>query len=174
MTEVLIGLGSNIEPWSNLREAWQRLESALGSMHASPVYRSPPLGYEGPDFLNLVARFDSDASPAAIEAVLSAIERAGGRSKCERTGSRTVDLDLLLCGPCVDPGQRLPRDDVLRYPFVLAPAVDLAPDLRHPVTGVRLADAWRAMAPTVTNLERVGVLDEPPPTSRCSDRRRPR
>lgn len=162
MTEVLVGFGSNIEPEANLRSALDRLRREFGPLRVSDVYRSPALGFTGPDFLNLVALFDSNAGPAAVEAVLSAVERAGGRDD-ERSGSRTLDLDLLLYGACVDAGQRLPREDVLLYPFVLAPLVDLVPDLRHPVTGVRLADAWAAKAacerPELTRVELAQARD---------------
>jgi len=156
MTEVLVGFGSNIEPEANLRSALERLDREFGPLRVSGVYRSPALGFAGPDFLNLVVLFDSTAGPAAVEALLSTVERAGGRDN-KGGRSRTLDLDLLIYGARVDASQRLPRDDVLRYPFVLAPLVELVPELRHPVTGVRLADAWAAMAarerPVLTRVE---------------------
>lgn len=145
MSDVLVGFGSNIDPEVNLRSALDRLGREFGSLRVSGVYRSPALGFEGPDFLNLVVQFGCTAGPAAVEVVLSAVERVGGRDE-DRGGSRTLDLDLLIYGARVAADERLPRDDVLRYPFVLAPLVDLVPDLRHPVTGVRMADAWAAMA----------------------------
>lgn len=40
------------------------------------------------------------------------------------------------------PELTLPREDVQRYAFVLRPLAELAPALRHPVTGRRLADMW--------------------------------
>jgi 2-amino-4-hydroxy-6-hydroxymethyldihydropteridine diphosphokinase len=106
-----------------------------------------------------VVAFSSDAGPEAIDELLSAIEHAGGR--VSRGGSRTLDLDLLICGAAVDAGRRLPREDVLRYPFVLAPLAELAPALRHPVTGMAIGDAWRLLAATEPPLTRLGPLQSP-------------
>jgi len=117
----------------------------VGPLERSPVYQSPAWGFTGPDFLNMVVGFDTDRDPESIEAVLSALETERGRNQRQRSGSRELDLDLLLFGRRVDAGRRLPRADVLRYPFVLAPLADIAPGLIHPVTGQTLADAWRAM-----------------------------
>ena len=59
----------------------------------------------------------------------------------------------------MDAARRLPRADVLEYPFVLAPLAEIAPDLVHPVTGVPLKDAWTKMAGRVDALRRIGSLD---------------
>ncbi len=145
MHDVYVGVGSNIDPEANLHRAIQSLSAEFGDVDCSNVYRSPALGFSGPDFLNLVLRFSTDATPMAIEEALSRIERAGGRSDLSRSGSRTLDLDLLLYAARVAATDRLPREDILRYPFVLAPLNDLAPDLPHPLNGVSVARALEEM-----------------------------
>lgn len=159
MFDVYVGLGSNIEPEANLRGAVHRLGAELGPLECSSVYRSPPYGFSGDDFLNMVVRFSSAAGPAGVETVLTRLEDAAGRSP-ERAGSRTLDLDLLLYGARVDARARLPRADVLEYPFVLAPLAELAPAARHPVTGRPLADAWAGMAARGEPLTLVGPLSD--------------
>lgn len=144
MIEVFVGCGSNIEPEQNLRWAVAAMRRRFGEIRLSRVYRSPAFGFDGPDFLNLVAGFSADAPPAAIAAGLSALENERGRREGGRWSSRTLDLDLLLAGAAVNPRLKLPRVDVLRYPFVLAPLAELAPNLAHPVTGERIAVAWSA------------------------------
>lgn len=146
MPEVYVGCGSNIAPVRHLRWALTELERHFGRLERSSVYRSPAYGFDGPDFLNLVVGFAAASGADAIEAVLSALETARGRLAGARSGSRTLDLDLLLYGARVDPARRLPRTDVLRYPFVLAPLAEIAPGLRHPVTGVTMQAAWQAAA----------------------------
>lgn len=141
MPEVFVGLGSNIEPGRNLRWALTALERHFGTLLCSGVYRSPAYGFAGPEFLNMVVGFDTALDVDAVEAVLSELENARGRDPADRSGSRTLDLDLLLAGGRVDPLRRLPRADVLRYPFVLAPLAEIAPDLVHPVTGIAMAQA---------------------------------
>ena len=156
--DVYIGLGSNIAPARHLRAACDQLARELGPLEHSSAYRSPPHGFSGDDFLNSVARFSSRAAPAEIEAVLSRIEDRAGRS-ADRGGSRTLDLDLLLYGQRVAPAERLPRGDVLAYPFVLAPLAEIAPDVVHPVTGERFAAAWRRMAARQPRLTRIGPVE---------------
>jgi 2-amino-4-hydroxy-6-hydroxymethyldihydropteridine diphosphokinase len=143
MPEVLVGCGSNIEPARNLRWALDELEGRFGRLLCSGVYRSPAFGFSGPDFLNLVVGFRAGPDADAVETALSELENLRGRGSNDRCGSRTLDLDLLLFGQRVDPGRRLPRVDVLCYPFVLAPLAEIAPALVHPVTGQTIGEAWR-------------------------------
>jgi 2-amino-4-hydroxy-6-hydroxymethyldihydropteridine diphosphokinase len=145
--DVYVGVGSNIEPATYLRRALESLRGRFPGLRASSVFRSPAWGFSGDDFLNMVVTFPSAAGAVDVERILSATEDQGGRErKAGRFNARTLDLDLLLYGQRVDPALRLPREDVLRYPFVLAPLAELAGSLTHPVTGVRVAVAWARMA----------------------------
>ena len=93
--------------------------------------------------------------------MLTRIEDAGGRVRSEaRFAARSLDLDLLAYGACVAPELRLPREDILRYPFVLAPLAEIAPGFRHPVAGVHAIDAWEAMAASHPELCRLGRLQD--------------
>jgi len=161
MVDVYVGAGSNIEPERYLRLAVSALEERFGRIRCSNVYRSPSYGFQGADFLNMVFAFSTAGGPDDVERELYDIEYEGGRiRRTERFSSRTLDLDLLLFGQAVDAPRRLPRDDVRRYPFVLAPLAELAPALRHPLTGAELADEWRAMRERGgITLERLGPLD---------------
>jgi 2-amino-4-hydroxy-6-hydroxymethyldihydropteridine diphosphokinase len=107
----------------------------------------------------MVAGFCADVGVDALEQTLSALENARGRGAGERSGSRSIDLDLLLFGERVDAARKLPRTDVLAYPFVLAPLAEIAPELVHPVTGIRLGAAWETMAGAAAALRLVGALD---------------
>jgi 2-amino-4-hydroxy-6-hydroxymethyldihydropteridine diphosphokinase len=160
MAEVYVGVGSNVRPEHHLRSAIGSLGPHFGRLRCSPVYQSPPYGFVGDDFLNLVVTFDSDLAPAAIESILSAAEDASGRPQDgRRSGPRTLDLDLLLCGARVDAEQRLPRPDILLYPFVLAPLFDVAPQLVHPVTGITVGEAWHSMRTLHPRLRSRGAFE---------------
>ena len=141
MPEVFVGCGSNIEPERHLLWALRELEKEFGPLRCSGVYRSAAYGFEGPDFLNMVVGFSTGRPVDAVEGVLSDLETQCGRGVDKRSGSRTLDLDLLLFGQRVDPAWRLPREDVLRYSFVRIPLAELAPELRHPVTGMAIGSA---------------------------------
>jgi 2-amino-4-hydroxy-6-hydroxymethyldihydropteridine diphosphokinase len=160
LPRVYVGAGSNSEPRARLRAAVAALERAFGPVRRSAVYRTAAVGMPASDYLNLVVAFDSDLRPAAVKAALVAIEAAAGRQRdAVPSAVCVVDLDLLLYGARVDAPCRLPHPDVLRRAFVLAPLADVAPELRHPVTGEPVASAWRRLAESATAIENVGGLE---------------
>ena len=159
MTDVYIGVGSNIDAERNITSAIDVLQERMGVVELSCTYRNPPVGFDGDDFLNLVLRLQSDAGPVAVEKVLSEIERYAGRARTgQDSGPRSLDLDLLLYGSLIDAELRLPHEDVLKYPFVLRPLAELAPTLTHPITGIPVAQSWLEMALTNPSLSDVGPL----------------
>jgi 2-amino-4-hydroxy-6-hydroxymethyldihydropteridine diphosphokinase len=140
--DVYVGIGSNIEPEYALLSGVEAMRAQFGELCISPVYRSPALGFEGDDFLNVVVCFRSGLDADAIETRLNGIEHSGNFSHNGRFAPRGLDCDLLMYGSRVDASRRLPRDDVLRYPFVLGPLADIAPQLRHPLDGRSMAEHW--------------------------------
>ena len=145
MTVVFLGLGSNIEPEVNLRLAIAELRRRFGEVETSPVYSSAAHGFDGPEFLNLVAKIQTVVAPAALHSELEEIHAMAGRQRgCDKYFSRRLDIDLLLYGQeCIDkPPLRVPRKDILEYSFVLKPLADIAPDYRHPGTGKTMAQHW--------------------------------
>jgi 2-amino-4-hydroxy-6-hydroxymethyldihydropteridine diphosphokinase len=159
VTDVYIGVGSNIDAERNITSAIDVLQESMGVVEPSCTYRNPPVGFDGDDFLNLVLRLHSDAGPVAVEKILNEIERCAGRARTgQGPGPRSLDLDLLLYGSLVDAELRLPHKDVLKYPFVLRPLAELAPTLAHPITGILVAQSWLEMAATKPPLTAVKPL----------------
>jgi len=159
--DVYVSAGSNVAPEENLRRACRELRSRFGSIDVSSVYRNPPVGFTGDDFLNLVLRFRTDEPPAAIIAELERLQALAGRVRgSARFAPRTLDLDLLLYGSAVllEPPIRVPREDIGKYSFVLGPIAELAPELRHPLTGETMAGMWAKFDRARHPLERVGDL----------------
>ncbi len=161
MATVYLGLGSNIDPESNLRLAARELRIRYGELRFSEVYRSAAVGFDGPEFLNLVAAMESDDQPAAIHEQIEQIHELAGRHRDEeQLSSRALDIDLLMVDDLIldEPPLRLPRADILDYDFVLRPFSELAPELIHPVSGKTLAEHWRAFAAASRPLTRVSVV----------------
>jgi 2-amino-4-hydroxy-6-hydroxymethyldihydropteridine diphosphokinase len=159
--DVYVSAGSNVAPEENLRLACRELRKRFGSIDVSSVYRNPPVGFVGDDFLNLVLRFRTDEPPAAIIAELERLHALAGRVRASaRFAPRTLDLDLLLYGSAVlpEPPIRVPREDIGEYGFVLGPIAELAPELRHPLTGETMAGMWANFDKRRHPMERVGDL----------------
>ena len=146
MARVYLSLGSNIDATDNIRLGIRELEKRFGELRTSNIYRSLAVGFDGPDFLNLVAAAQTSMSPEAIHDEIETIHRLAGRSRTtEKFASRPLDIDLLLYDDLVldEPPLHLPRSDILEYSFVLKPLVELAPEVVHPLTGKTLAWHWQ-------------------------------
>jgi 2-amino-4-hydroxy-6-hydroxymethyldihydropteridine diphosphokinase len=158
---VYLGLGSNIDAEKNLRLAMGELRRLFGALTVSPVYRSTAVGFDGPDFLNLVVALATDSAPLDVLQEIERIHEMAGRSRGpDKYSSRPLDIDLLLYDDRVDPSPplRLPRRDILEYGFVLRPLADIAPDLVHPVTGRTIGEHWRAFDRGCHPLTPIGVI----------------
>ena len=161
MATVYVGLGSNIDPEFNLHLGIRELRERYGELGLSAVYRSKAVGFEGEDFLNLVACFESNESPGSICEEIELIHNLTGRDRDSgKWESRPLDIDLLLYNDLVidEPPVRVPRKDVLEYSFVLRPLAELAPDLVHPVTGKAMLKHWQEFDAASHPLDVVGVI----------------
>jgi 2-amino-4-hydroxy-6-hydroxymethyldihydropteridine diphosphokinase len=152
-TAVIVALGCNDKgAWSSCREA---LEAALArfrgegidiiarsSWWASQAWPDP----DDPAFLNGVVIVRTAHEPHALMATLGRIEEAFGRRRTTQNAPRTLDLDLIAYGreqgDCE--GLILPHPRAADRLFVTGPLAEIAPEWRHPVSGVRAEALARA------------------------------
>ncbi len=88
-------------------------------------------------FLNAAVLVETSLTPDELLDEAGRIERDLGRQREERWGPRPIDLDLLLFGELVVATNRLqlPHPRMAWRRFVLLPAVEVAPAMRHPRIG---------------------------------------
>lgn len=136
----VISLGSNVNKQENLPASIRLLAQKCRIVAISPVYETLPVGLpDQPNFLNAAVIVETEMQPAMLKRnVLSWIEK---RLKRERSGDRnaprTIDLDLALFNDevCEYNGHDVPDPDVLHFAHVAVPIADMAPQMRHPLTG---------------------------------------
>lgn len=149
MPEVYVSIGSNIERETNVREALRLMEEHFGHLVSSAIYETESVGFEGPNFYNLVVGFDTDRSLPDVARVLAEIEAQRGRRRYgPGFDDRTLDLDVILYGDTIDheSPHDLPRPDILEYAFVLCPLAEIVPGGVHPECGKTYSELWAAFS----------------------------
>ena len=96
--EVVIGLGSNIDPEANLEQAVQELKSRFKVSKRSQWTRTKPIGIQDqPDFYNGALLMETELEQQSLKKELKRIEDILGRDRSlPKFGPRTIDLDILI------------------------------------------------------------------------------
>jgi 2-amino-4-hydroxy-6-hydroxymethyldihydropteridine diphosphokinase len=139
MTEVFIGVGSNIAPEEHLVKALRTLQHHVAVIAVATVYRTSPIGRpEQKDYLNTVWQIRTEHTPHHVKFnILRPIEASLGRVRSEDVyAARSIDLDILLYGDMIlyDADLILPDPDIRTRPFLAIPLLELAPGLLLPDT----------------------------------------
>jgi 2-amino-4-hydroxy-6-hydroxymethyldihydropteridine diphosphokinase len=140
-----IGLGANLgDPQGQVRRALVALGQLpeMRVVAASSLYRSAPIGVgPQPDFVNAVARIETTLGPWVLLEALLVEEARFGRERPSPGAARTLDLDVLLYEDRViaEAGLTVPHPRMHERAFVLAPLVEIAPDIEIPGRGAARA-----------------------------------
>jgi len=158
--KVYIGYGANRgEPIAQIRAGLNALASYLqiSELKSSSLYRTRAVGPLQDDYYNGVASFNTHLAPLDLLDLLQEVEAQYGRDRARelRWGPRTLDLDLLLYGEMEINCERLqvPHPRLTERAFVLAPLVELAPELNMPGELATPAKLLRA-------IDQSGLLDQ--------------
>ena len=138
---VYIGFGSNVENRVDFCDRAVTLLSLFPHSQLTGVsllYETEPIndGANPGDgwFLNGVVQLETDIAPRSLLDILHEIERSLGRDEENRSGPRTMDLDILFYGERVidEPGLTIPHPRLHQRRFVLMPLSELDPLFVHP------------------------------------------
>ncbi|HTJ10440.1 MAG TPA: 2-amino-4-hydroxy-6-hydroxymethyldihydropteridine diphosphokinase [Dinghuibacter sp.] len=145
MNDVILLTGGNLGDRSfNLTTARERLIAALGPLQAaSSLYSTAPWGVtDQPDFLNQVLIITTALPPDAVLRTILSIEESLGRVRTTKWAPRPIDIDILFYGSLVidTPSLVVPHPEIPNRRFVLAPLTEVAPDLVHPVLGLKIRE----------------------------------
>lgn len=145
MAHIFVGVGSNRERGKHIGAGIRALRAVFQDLRISTIYENRAVGFAGANFYNFVVGCKTGLKVDDVIAELHRIEDDHGRDRSQpRFSSRTLDLDLLLYDDLViNTGSLLlPRPDIDKYAFVLCPLAEIAPGLRHPVSGKTYAALW--------------------------------
>jgi len=155
VTQVFLGLGSNLEREKNIRAGLVALKSVFGDLIVSRIYESESVGFKGSYFYNLVVATHTELTIAQLSDALKKIEDANGRVRTgPKYSPRTLDIDILTYGDFVgvEAGVELPRAEITENAYVLLPLSELAPHALHPQLKKSYAELWQGYDQTAQAL----------------------
>lgn len=165
MTLVALGLGSNRDPRRHLEACLQALEARYGELQVSEVFESEPVGFSGPDFLNLVVTLETSETLAELLHFLKQLEASHGRLRdAPRFSDRTLDIDILifgdLCGRYAGGREYgdviLPRPEVVENAYVLRPLAQMLGAWLHPPSGKTYGELWESFDHSAQRVQPAG------------------
>jgi len=139
--QAFIGLGANLgDPQAQVRRAIAGLGSLPRTrlLASSSLYRSAPVDVgPQPDFVNAVAKIETQLGARELLEELLTAEARSGRERPAPGAPRTLDLDLLLYGDQLieEPGLVVPHPRMHQRAFVLMPLAEIAADASIPRKG---------------------------------------
>jgi 2-amino-4-hydroxy-6-hydroxymethyldihydropteridine diphosphokinase len=143
MPVAFIGIGSNLgSRIENCNKALHEISNFARISAVSSIYETEPVGKEDqPDFINCVAKIETDLSPYRLLASLRSVENTLGRRRTEKWGPRIIDLDIIFYDGLLIESDELaiPHPRAHLRGFVLEPLCEIAPNFIHPVFKVSIS-----------------------------------
>jgi len=146
---VYLGLGSNLgDRKDNLDQAISMLSEKVHIEKTSSIYETEPVGHLDQGlFLNAVCYAKTILGPDEMLSFIKRIESKIGRISTFRNAPRPIDIDILFYGEEIidTPTLNVPHLLLTERLFVLVPLIEIAPDIVHPVSNLKVADILSGM-----------------------------
>jgi len=138
---VLIGIGSNLFPEQNIKDALYFLGKETQIIQKASIWKTPAVGSDGPDYFNSAVLVKTDLSLEVLKLnILSVIEDKLGRIRTQdKYTDRTIDLDILIYDQVeID-------SDLWSQAHVAVPASQITPEFQNQKSGENLSQAARRL-----------------------------
>ena len=143
MNSLHLNIGSNQDRRKNICLAIDSINSNFSNITLSSLYESPSEGFAGSNFYNLGVNVVSEHNINNVVEILRKIENTLGRDRSmPKFASGIIDLDLVLYNEVINEILNVPRKDILKYAFVMAPLAELNPQDIHPQLGISYSKLW--------------------------------
>ena len=138
MNRAYLLIGGNVgDRKKNLTTARELLNDRCGSIvKTSSIYETAAWGKtDQPSFLNQALEFDTLLNARQLIRCILKVEKAMGRIRKEKYGSRNIDIDILLFNDEIHNYSflKLPHPEMQNRRFALMPLAEIAPAIIHPV-----------------------------------------
>jgi len=135
---VMLSLGSNQDPLTNLSAAMTNIEGLFRVRQVSSQYQTEGVKdvNKNAAFINQVIEIETDLPYPELISQLKQIERGMGRVQ-ENREYIPIDLDIITYNKDVftTDSHKIPDPDLQRYRYIALPLAEIAPDFRHPANG---------------------------------------
>ena len=133
-----ISLGSNMgDRLGHLKDAIDELhkDKQISIKKVSSIYETDPVGYTNQgNFLNIVAKLETDYEAEQLLRKCLQVELQLGRERKIRWGPRTIDLDILLYNQdnIETDDLSVPHPRMHERAFVIIPLLEIEPNIELP------------------------------------------
>lgn len=138
MNKAYLLIGGNIgDRKSQLKHAVDFIQQDCGQIfHLSHIYETAAWGKtDQPSFFNQAVAIETSLSPFKLLEMILNIETRMGRQREEKFGPRLIDIDILFYNSEIinHPLLKVPHPELPGRRFVLAPMMEIAAELIHPL-----------------------------------------
>ncbi|MEH6528431.1 MAG: 2-amino-4-hydroxy-6-hydroxymethyldihydropteridine diphosphokinase [Porticoccus sp.] len=115
--QVVVSVGSNIDPQKNIRLSHEVLDNETRLLAVADIIKTTPVGYtQQPDFLNTAYLIETNLEYDDFNAFLKSVEDRLGRERgTNKSGPRTIDLDIIVWD------RNVLTQDYFNYEYVSTP-----------------------------------------------------